>query len=179
MLDLRFTATALGLAGAVVAGPASAHITIAEPAARGGSYHAAFFRLSHGCGTSPTVAVRVEIPAGVVMARPQPKPGWTLGVETAPLDRPIRSDGAETLRRTVAVTWRGRLEADQFDQFGLMVRLPEVAGPVYFPTIQTCESGENRWVDIPAPGAAWTSVPHQAPVITLSTAPPAMAGHDH
>lgn len=40
-------------------------------------------------------------------------------------------------------------------------------GPLYFPAVQTCESGESRWTDIPAPGRPWGAAPRPAPVLRL------------
>ena len=154
--------------GGAVAAPASAHITLAEPSARAGAAYPALFRVSHGCDGSPTVALRVEIPEEVTGAKPEPKAGWSLQVETAPLAKPDRPGGKVSVR-VVAVTWRGRLDAHQADRFGLLVKLPARPGLLYFPTVQTCERGENRWTQIPAPGAAWTSVPRPAPVLNLSS----------
>ncbi len=149
------------------AGSAAAHVVLAEPSAPAGSYHAAFFRVSHGCDGSAMVALRVELPASVVVAKPQPKPGWTLAVERAPLPTPVMYEGKPVHERVVAVTWTGRLADDEFDQFGLMVKLPAATGPLYFPTTQRCERGETRWTTIPAPGQAWHSVPHPAPMLDV------------
>jgi uncharacterized protein YcnI len=162
--------------------PAAAHVVLAEPSASPGAYYAGFFRVSHGCDGSPTTAVRIEIPSSIVMAKPQPKPGWTLTVEKAPLPKPVKGEGGAVLsERVSAITWRGRLGPEEFDQFGVMVKLPAEAGPLYFPTVQTCETGEVRWTDIPAVGQAWRDVPHPAPVLNLMSAGDAMAGmhHDH
>lgn len=160
-----------------IASVAQAHVVFAEPEARPNSYYAGFLRVSHGCGASPTRAVRVEIPEGVNIARPQPKPGWTLEIERAPLAAPIPSEGGAIMERVTAITWRGDLPADQFEQFGIMMRLPDRAGPLYFPVIQTCAEGEERWTQIPAVGAAWHSVSRPAPVLTLSA--PAPDPHAH
>lgn len=79
-----------------------------------------------------------------------------------------------------AVVWRGRLPDDQFDDFGLMLKLPAAAGPLYLPAIQTCDGAEVRWTDIPAPGQAWHDAPHPAPVLMLEAAPlDEHAGHHH
>lgn len=146
---------------------AYAHVVFAEPEAAPSSYYAGFLRVSHGCGASPTRSVRVEIPAGVNIARPQPKPDWTLEIERAPLATPIASEGGALTERVTSITWRGELPADQFEQFGIMMRLPAESGPLYFPVIQICADGEQRWEQIPAAGAAWHSVPRPAPVLTL------------
>lgn len=81
--------------------------------------------------------------------------------------------------RVTAITWIGDLPADQFDQFGVMMRLPAETGALYFPVVQTCASGEQRWDQIPAAGAAWNSVPRPAPVLTLSAPTPSEDGHAH
>lgn len=163
----RWLIGVLAMAGAL-APPAAAHVVFAEPQAASGSYYAGFLRVGHGCGDSPTRAVRVEIPDGVMIARPQPKPGWTLSVERAPLPTPIIGEGGHDItERVAAITWRGELPADQFDEFGILLRLPDQTGPLYFPVVQTCADGEQRWEHIPADGAAWNSVPRPAPVLTL------------
>ena len=162
----RHLALAASLAGISTA--AIAHITLAEPSAPAGSYHAAFFRVSHGCAGSPTLAIRVEIPANVTVARPQPKAGWTVAIERAPLPSPVRSEGGEMVNdRVAAITWTGQLAPDEFDQFGVMLKLPDATGPLYFPTIQRCVSSSTSWTTIPAAGQAWHSVKTPAPVLEL------------
>jgi uncharacterized protein YcnI len=164
----------------LAASPASAHLVFDQPQAAPNSYYAGFLRVSHGCGASPTRSIRVEIPDGIDIARPQPKPGWTLAVEHARLASPIRSEGGfEITERVTAITWTGELPADQFDQFGVMMRLPDRSGRLYFRVTQTCVSGEQRWADIPPEGAPWHSVPHPAPVITLATPEQRGADDDH
>ena len=173
----------LTLAAVAAALPAAAlaHVVMSPATAAPGGYYAGDLRISHGCEGSATLAVTVMIPPSVASAKPQPKPGWTLEIKREPLPQPVPGEGGQMLRdHAGTITWRGRLPDDQFDTFGLMLKLPADAGPLYFKTVQTCEKGENRWTDIPAPGAAWGSVPHPAPVLTLkpASADP-MAGMDH
>jgi uncharacterized protein YcnI len=168
MSKSRVLTVLAALAATSAALPASAHIVLAEPQAKPGAYYAGFFRLSHGCGASPTTAIRIEMPEGVVMAKPQPKPGWTVSVDKTPLPKPVPGEGGAMLtERVTAITWRGRLGPDEFDQFGIMMKLPQAEGSLYFPTMQTCEAGGQRWTDIPAAGQAWHDVPHPAPVLQL------------
>lgn len=151
---------------------ARAHLVFAEPQAVAGSYYAGFLRVTHGCGAADTLSIRVEIPADVVSARPQPKPGWTLAVEHKPLATPIRGEGGALItERVSAITWTGRLPADQFDQFGIMMKLPATPGALYFPTVQRCTSGSNDWVNLPATPEAWHATKDPAPILTLT--PPA------
>ena len=159
---------------------AGAHVVLTPGEASPGGYYAGMLRISHGCAGSPTVAVRVSLPPGVLTAKPQPKPGWTLTVVREPLAAPVPTEGGGVQRdRVAAITWRGRLPDDQFDTFGVSFKAPPAAGPLYLPTVQTCASGENRWTDIPAAGQAWSSVPHPAPVLTLGGPEPAAAPHHH
>jgi uncharacterized protein YcnI len=166
--------TVLGLAGG-----ANAHAVFADPRATASANYVGRVRISHGCDGSPTVSVRVQVPAGIVGAKAQPKPGWTLTVEREPLAQPQTGEGGKAItERAAAFTWTGRLPEDQFDEFALMAKLPGAPGPLYFPTVQRCESGENRWVEIPRAGQAWGSLPHPAPVVEVQVAAPA-ADHAH
>ncbi|OJV32330.1 MAG: nuclear export factor GLE1 [Sphingomonas sp. 67-36] len=156
----------------VLSSAADAHIVFAEPEAPAGGYHAGFLRVTHGCGDSPTRSIRVEIPESVVSARPQPKPGWTLAIERQPLKTPVKGEGGALItERVSAITWTGDLPADQFDQFGVMMKLPATAGALYFRTVQRCATGSNDWVNIPASSAAWHRTAMPAPMLLLRAAP--------
>lgn len=146
--------TALLFAGAA---PASAHIVLSQPTFEAGARYAAFFKVEHGCDGSPTTSLRVAVPDGVTVLQTPQKPGWTLNVERAN-------------NRIAAVTWKGRLEAKAADQFGLFVTLPDRTGPLYFPVLQSCETGETRWTDIPKAGQALRDVPRPAPMLQLTAA---------
>ena len=154
-----------------------AHISFAKPTAGAGSHYVGLLRVTHGCAGSPTLSIRVEVPAGIDVARPQPKAGWTLSIERAPLAKSIRSDGGEVRERVTAITWTGRLDADQFDEFGLMLKLPDTPGVLYFPTVQRCETGRNDWTMIPAAGQSWHSVKSPAPMLEVGPADPVHMEH--
>ncbi|RAK58272.1 nuclear export factor GLE1 [Phenylobacterium deserti] len=152
------------------AGAAQAHVAADPKQAIAGSYQAVVFRAGHGCNdVHATTAIRVEIPAGMAAARPQPKPGWSLQIERASPGAPVR-----------AVTWTGLLPADQFDEFAILFHLPKEAGTLYFPTIQTCQGAVARWTDIPQAGQTGR-LEHPAPSVTVTTPEPAApsAGHHH
>lgn len=179
------------LAAALAMAPpatAMAHIVFDNPEARPNAYYAGALRVSHGCGDSPTTAITVNFPAGIDAARPQPKYGWTIEIEREPLAAPVAGEGgAMATERVKAVTWRGWLASEHFEEFGLSMRIPQTEGPLYFLTVQTCERGANHWTDIPAPGQAWGSLAHPAPVLNLIGAsspaspasPAAASGHQH
>jgi uncharacterized protein YcnI len=160
----------VGLAAASLAGAAQAHVVFTHPTAAAGAHWAGSLRVSHGCDGSATTSVRAEIPPGIVVARPQPKAGWTIVIERESLATPVAAEGGGMLtERVSAITWTGVLPDDQFEEFGLAAKLPTGAGALVFPVIQTCERGEARWTEIGAAGAPRPA--HPAPVLTLQAGP--------
>lgn len=160
------------LAVVTLAVPAAAHIVAEPKTAQAGSYAAVAFRAGHGCsGGAPTTAIRVETPPGIDSARPQPKPGWTIEVE--------HETGVDPAKpRVAAVTWRGRLPDDQFDDFSLLMKLPAQPGVMYFPVIQTCDGAESQWTQIPDAADPDEALKWPAPALTLTSPAPAV-GHNH
>jgi uncharacterized protein YcnI len=161
------------LASLIAAGSAQAHVVLSVPEAPSGSYYVGAFRVGHGCSGSATTAIRFEVPVETPNAKPQPKPGWTLSIERERLPQPVKGEGgAMTSERVKAITWRGRLPDEQFDEFGVRLQLPDRDGALALPVVQTCEKGEARWVD--------PAGEHPAPKLTLTkkNADP-MAGHMH
>lgn len=155
-----------GLAAAATAGAAQAHIVFTQPSATAGGHWAGALRVSHGCDGSATTSVRVEIPEGIVVARPRVPAGWSVAVEREALAEPVPAEGGGMLtERVSAITWTGRLPDDQFEEFGLAAKLPARAGPLVFPVVQTCEQGEARWTELTVAGAPRPA--HPAPVLTL------------
>ena len=67
---------------ALGAGAAHAHATIQPREAAAGSYVQAAVTITHGCDGSATAVVRVKLPEGIVSAKPQMKPGWTIEIKT-------------------------------------------------------------------------------------------------
>ena len=154
----------VGAALAAGAAPASAHVTVQPATAVAGAYQVLRFGVGHGCGDrAATTALRVEIPTGVTVARPQPKPGWTLEIVGA----------GETVS---AIVWRGSLPPDQFDEFVILAKLPRTSGSLAFPATQNCGAETNRWIEPSSPGASKPRFP--APTLTLIPAAPE-GGHDH
>ena len=146
-----------------------AHVTLKEPTAKAKTYYVATFRVPHGCGESPTVAVRVTIPPEVLIAKPMPKPGWRIDLVYEQLRQPVRGEhNNEITGRMTEITWTGgKLPAEYFDEFSMMVFLPARVGPLYFPTVQVCEEGELRWVDVPPEGKTAHDMSYPAPAVTL------------
>ncbi|HQR90156.1 MAG: nuclear export factor GLE1 [Caulobacter sp. 12-67-6] len=152
--------------------PAAAHVVAAPDTARAGSYAAVAFRVGHACSAGDvTLKVRIEIPPGVVSARPQPKPGWTYEIE--------REAGADPKAAPSAVTFTGRLPDEAFDDFPLLMKLPTAADTLVFPVIQTCEKGESQWAEVPSTGAPGEKLSRPAATLRLIPADAASAGHKH
>jgi uncharacterized protein YcnI len=144
---------AIALAGVSTA---FAHITLQEPqAAVGGSYKAVF-RVPHGCNGSATVAVKVRIPDGFIDVKPMPKAGWKLDVSRGQYGKPINAHGTKVTEGVSEVDWSGgNLPDAYYDEFVLTGYIGEEAPAgqtMYFPVVQECEKGVNRWIEIPAAG---------------------------
>jgi copper(I)-binding protein/uncharacterized protein YcnI len=179
---IRFaSAAALAvLSISALASSAQAHI-VADPAeAKPGSYFRTALRVGHGCGAGkPTTAIRVSIPEGVVNASAQPKPGWEIRVETTKLEKPVDAGhGRMTDTVVSAISWSGgSLPNEQFDEFGLVLKLSDAPGKqLALPVVQTCAGGETRWDQIPAAGQR---AERPAAVIRIADAKPDAHHHDH
>jgi len=154
----------------LVALPAAAHVTLDPRQAPADSYFKAVFRAPHGCKKSPTVSLRVRIPEGVASVKPQPKPGWKLEITRAKLAQPLDDGhGGKVTERVSEVRWSGGSLADEyFDEFAIMMKLPDRPGAVlYFPVVQDCAEGVNRWIEIPQDGKA-ADLKAPAPALRLA-----------
>ena len=154
---------------------AAAHAALVEPSAVAGSYHKASVRIGHGCEGSPTVAVRVFVPAGLEGAKPQPKPDWDVSLRKVALERPYTSHGKTVTEDVAEIEWRVRdraraLPDGQFDEFAFFGRLPDRPGLAWVRVLQTCEQGQLDWAERPAEGASTRGL--KAPAALLRLLPP-------
>jgi uncharacterized protein YcnI len=139
----------------------------------------ATFQVGHGCGASATRQVVVTLPAGVLEARPMPKPGWSLDIQRDKLREPVTRQGRAITERVARVAWTARtpadvLPSDQYDEFVLMAALPTEAGTLAWPVAQVCESGRADWTDVPRDGQSPHELKNPAP--RLEVLPAAGAG---
>lgn len=163
---------AAGLAAASIAlpGEAAAHVTLEASEAAAGTYHKVVLRVPHGCDGSPTTAIRVQIPDGVVGVKPQPKAGWDLETVIGKLAEPVDAGHGNVVTEGVQeVRWTdGRLLDEHYDEFAMRVRLPDQADAVlYFRTIQECEEGTHRWIEIPEEGRSSGDYQEPAPALRV------------
>jgi uncharacterized protein YcnI len=150
--------------------PAHAHVTLDRNEAPADSFFNTLVNVPHGCEGSPTLKVRVRIPEGVIGVKPQPKAGWELTVRKEKLVQPIVESHGRTITEVVAeVTWTGKLLDENFDQFGIHMKLPNKPNEtLYFPTVQECENGVHRWIEIPAAGKSRGDYKEPAPFLRLT-----------
>jgi len=135
---------------------ARASVTLLETTAATGMKYTARFRVGHACGKSPTTALSIQIPAGILDAAPYQQGGWTLAS--------VRSDNRVSL-----VTWKGGTIAQgKTADFNITMTLPMQPGVLAFPAVQTCGTTESAWTQLAAkPG---DRLERPAPLLTLVAA---------
>lgn len=164
----------------LLAVPAFAHVSASPGQAPAGEHTVITLRVPHGCDGSPTTAISVQIPDTVASVTPQFLPGWTAGTTTGPLAEPVDLHGETVTEGVREVTWSGGtpIPDGQYFDFGLSVRTPDdVGATLYFPTVQTCESGETAWIEIPAEGDDGHDLEAPAPSVVLTAAAEPPDGH--
>ena len=128
------------------AGVAQAHTTLEQAEAPVGASYKAVFRVPHGCEGKPTTTLRVKIPDGAIVAKPMPKPGWTLEKVKGKYAKAYPYYHGRTIEEGVTeVVWSGgSLADDEYDEFVVQVFLTKdlpVGETLYFPVVQECPEG--------------------------------------
>ena len=149
----------LGAAGVLLGTcTAFAHVTLETAQAAAGASYKGVLRVGHGCEGSPTTAIRIRIPEGIVAVKPMPKPGWKLDVVTGKYPKTYNLEhGVKLSEGVTEISWSGgNLPEAFYDEFVFTATIADDLKPgqaVYFPTVQQCEKGVHRWIEIPAAGA--------------------------
>ena len=159
-----------------------AHAVLTEQTALSGSYYKGAVRIGHGCEGSATTGVKLFIPSGFEGAKPQPKTGWSLKITKAKLAEPYQSHGKTVSEDVVAMEWvasskDAALPDGAFDEFAFMGRVPDAAGPLWIKVLQTCESGQNDWSEIPSQGTSTRGL--KLPAALLDVQPAHTHEHHH
>ncbi len=152
---------------------AFAHATLEVKQAQRNASYKAIMRIGHGCGSSPTLKVRIRIPDGYVNVKPMPKAGWTLETIIGPYAKAYELEHAKISEGVKEIIWTGKLLDSHYDEFimnGTIAGDVEVGSTLWFPTVQECESGFNRWIEIPAAGKSSSDYKEPAPGVKI-TAP--------
>lgn len=154
---------------------ASAHITLEVGEASVPGAYKAVFRVGHGCAGSPTTKVRVQIPDGVIAVKPMPHAGWTIETVKGPYGKAYDYYGEKVDSGVKEVVWQGgNLPDSYYDEFVLRAYLTSDLKPgttLYFPVIQECEQGSERWIEIPAAGKDADDYETPAPGLRLVPKP--------
>jgi uncharacterized protein YcnI len=150
----RITAAALAGGLLALAAPvaAQAHVSATATSDAAGSYTVVTFSVPHGCESSPTQVVTIDIPESVPSVTPTINPLWDVQKVMVPLEKPLEAaEGAEPVTERVGqivyTSTTGGLEDGYRDTFALSLKLPEgsVGDTVEFPVEQTCTEGTAVW----------------------------------
>lgn len=137
----------------IMTSSASAHVTLESRQATIGAGYKAVFAVPHGCAGSATTKIRVQIPEGVIAVKPMPKAGWNVEVIKGKYAAEYDFHGTKFSEGVKEVVWSGgKLPDDYYDEFVVSTFLTSTLKPdtmLYFPTVQECEQGISRWIEIP------------------------------
>ena len=171
------TAAVTGGAAALLltaAGGASAHVGVTPDKTAANSHALLTFGIPHGCDTSGTTKVAITLPQELNDAQPTVNPNWTVEKVTEQLPEPKKlADGTSITKRTsqIVYTAKSPLAHELRDALVLSVKLPDAAGTtLYFPTLQSCETGQTDWSEIAKDGQDPHSLEAPAPAITVTAA---------
>jgi uncharacterized protein len=181
---LGAAATLATLTGSVLlAGPASAHVSVNPPEATAGGFTKLTFQVPTEAPKASTTKVSVSFPSATPLASVsvKPHPGWTAEVTKAKLADPVVDDDGLKITEAVSrITWVAQkgtsIAPGQFDEFDVSVGpLPSTGKSMSFPVVQSYDDGTTvRWTD---PVSAGGKEPeHPAPTLTLAADPPAAQG---
>ncbi|QDY91647.1 DUF1775 domain-containing protein [Arthrobacter sp. UKPF54-2] len=180
---LAGAAVAGGTAALMLAGVsgASAHVGVSPDQTTAGSPALLTFAIPHGCEGSGTTKVTITLPPELNDAQPNVNPNWTAAKITEQLPEPKKlPDGSAITKRTsqIVYTAKAPLSPELRDSLVLSVKLPDAAGKtLYFPTLQSCETGQVDWSQVPAGGQDAHALKSPAPSLTVTAGAPAADGH--
>lgn len=172
----RIALPAVGAAGALALSvvPAAAHVTVTPSTTAAGSYAVLTFSAGHGCDGSPTTTIAIDLPEEIYVVTPTRNPFWTVEKVMQQLDEPITdAHGNEITERVDQVVYAARtpLPDGTRDTFELSLQLPDAEGDTFaFPVVQTCEQGENPWIETAADGQDPEELEFPAPLVTVTAA---------
>lgn len=159
-----------------------AHIVLEEKNAPASTSYKAVLRVGHGCEGSATTSLIVQLPSGFKGAKPMPKAGWTLAIQSGKLSTPYISHGKPITEDVTEIRWTANsqdswLQDTYYDEFILHGTLPDTPGPLWFKVRQICEKGRNDWVEIPASGTSTQGL--KMPAALLEVLPAKSPEHPH
>jgi periplasmic copper chaperone A len=172
-LKTTWVAVATGALTLALAGTAGAHVTAAPGEGASDGYTTQTFSVGHGCEGSPTTQLRIQVPPSVPTATPIVHPLWDVSTKEGKKD-PVELHGEEitTGVSEIVYTAKNPLPEGRLAQFAVSLKLPagDEGDTLYFPTVQKCEKGAHRWIQIPAEGESGEELEEPAPTVVLTAA---------
>jgi uncharacterized protein YcnI len=161
--------------------PASAHVSVTPSTTAAGAYAVLQFSVGHGCESSPTTKITIQIPAQITSVTPTRTALWKIAKQTVKVDPPaVDAHGNTIVQRVASVTFTTDIPLpDGYREvFELAVQLPEATGTrLVFPTVQTCAQGEAAWIEVPQDGQNLADLELPAPSFVVSE--PVAGTHHH
>lgn len=172
---VRRAVIAAGIAGVIALAaivPASAHVVVSPSNTAAGSYALLTFSFGHGCEGAATTELAIQIPDSIEVVRPANNALWSFETVTAPVAGTPETDGHGPRITEVIFTANAPVPDGVYDQVAIQVKLPEgqPGDIVYFPVVQTCETGETAWIQMPAEGQSSEELEAPAPSLVLTEA---------
>lgn len=173
--DKRLARRAIAVGLLLAATQAGAHVGVMATPARAGVPVRLALQVGHGCGESPTTALVVQVPDGLLLARPLAKPGWNISTQARALDKPYSRHGMSFGETTTLIRWEGgSLPSQLADEFVFNAIVAEGAsGSLVLRVQQACRDGQKF---------DWSGPPDSAepaPVLAVEPGPGPGAGHRH
>lgn len=157
---------ALALGAPLMAG---AHVSVTPDALAPGGHGVLTFSFAHGCGTSPTTALRITMPDGLASVAPTLDGDWSIQVER----------GDDGLVSAVTYTALTPVPTDLRGAVSMSVGLDEdTPTTLAFPVVQQCVDGATEWTQLAEDGEDPHELDAPAPVVTVADAGAAEHG-DH
>jgi uncharacterized protein YcnI len=150
--------------------PALAHVTLEVGEAPVNSSYKATLRVPHGCDGAATTKLRVQIPEGIIGVKPMPKAGWQLETVKGKYEKTYKLYGSDVSEGVKEIVWTGNLPDEFYDEFVFRGFLADALKPdtmLYIPTIQECQTGVERWIEVPAEGKSHDDYEFPAPGLKL------------
>ena len=125
--------------------------------------------------SAATDTIEVQLPDGVVSAKPEYVPGWTLEVETV-ASEPYDEFGTTKTERVGVIRWSGG-DLPDFAFYDFGVRATFLADPgtvLAFPVVQKCGDAEVAWIEPMVEGQPEPE--HPAPTVTIGRPRPGGGG---
>ena len=128
---------------------ASAHVHTKPEKIVAGSTATVSFVIGHGCAGSPTTKVAIKAPSTVTKVSSVAPKGWK-----------------GTVKGGIVTFVGGPLPDTTKALFGVTFTAPATAGPLLFPTVQTCVKGETAWIELTPAGGKQPENP--APMVLVT-----------